>query len=101
MWPLGTFLLLSSALAFNLDDRIPVLKVSPPSSRSRSYFGYSVSQHRTLRGSRGDPVILVGAPRDDNLQPGTVRSGALYRCPLSADTQVEIGRKVSFDKFDF
>ena len=27
--------------------------------------------------------LLVGAPIDKNLQPGTNRSGALYRCPVS------------------
>lgn len=27
--------------------------------------------------------LLVGAPLDDNLQPGTNQSGALWKCPLT------------------
>jgi len=27
---------------------------------------------------------LVGAPLDQNLQPGTNRSGALWKCPLTS-----------------
>lgn len=27
--------------------------------------------------------LLVGAPLDQNLQPGTNRSGALWKCPLT------------------
>ncbi len=85
---LPLFFLCQVSLCFNLDWRIPVVKLAPGDSLPGAYFGYSVSQHRTARGSRGEPVILVGAPRDDNLQPGTNRSGALYRCPVSADTRV-------------
>ena len=48
-----------------------------------SFFGYSVAQHVT---GAGEPVLLVGAPQDRNLQPGTNSSGALYRCPLSSAT---------------
>ena len=74
------------ALPFNLDPRIPV--VTEGGTDAEAYFGYSVAQHRTGRGPRGVPVLLVGAPRDDNLQPGTTRSGALWRCPLTADMTV-------------
>lgn len=28
--------------------------------------------------------ILVGAPLDQNLQPGTNHSGALWKCPLTS-----------------
>lgn len=27
--------------------------------------------------------LLVGAPLDKNLQPGTNHSGALYKCPIT------------------
>ncbi len=90
---LPLFFLCQVSLCFNLDWRIPVVKLAPGDSLPGAYFGYSVSQHRTARGSRGEPVILVGAPRDDNLQPGTNRSGALYRCPVSADTRVRKKRE--------
>ncbi|KAF2364298.1 Integrin alpha-2 [Trinorchestia longiramus] len=30
--------------------------------------------------------ILVGAPKDQNLQPGTTRSGALWKCPFTSNT---------------
>lgn len=76
----ATFLLLlaSKNSAFNLETRIPVIKTG--GSYDDSYFGYSVAQHNTGR----EPVILVGAPRDKNLQPGTNQSGALYSCAISS-----------------
>lgn len=43
--------------------------------------------------------MLVGAPLGQNLQPGTNRSGALFKCPVAeADcTQVETdGRRRKF-----
>jgi len=67
--------------AFNLETRTPIVKYG--GVYSDSYFGYSVAQHKTRD---GEPVILVGAPKDQNLQPGTKKSGALYRCPLSLNT---------------
>jgi hypothetical protein len=79
-------LLAFGATAFNLDVRIPVIKVGA----FDSYFGYSVAQHRTLRSlDYGQSLLLVGAPRDDNLQPNTTRSGALWQCRLSSDTKVQ------------
>ena len=71
----------SKSYGFNLEVRVPIVKFG--GAYNDSYFGYSVAQHRT---SAGQPVILVGAPRDKNLQPGTNRTGALYSCPLSLDT---------------
>ena len=71
--------------AFNLETRHPVIKLG----REEAYFGYSVAQHRTLRNTDyGEDVLLVGAPRDDNLQPNTTRSGALWRCPLTSQWKV-------------
>ena len=76
--------------AFNLDTRVPIVKSGIASgSLDESYFGYSVALHRTLRSKEhGESVILVGAPRDDNLQPNTHRSGALWQCPLTAAIDV-------------
>ena len=71
--------------AFNLDTRAPVIKLD--GAYADSYFGYSVAQHRTSGGGGGTPLLLVGAPRDRNLQPGTERSGALYSCPLTSYTR--------------
>ena len=86
----GVFALLLSfwgvAECFNLDPRIPVIKRG--GADDESYFGYSVAQHRTVKGSRGQPLILVGAPRDNNLQPGTYRSGALWQCKMNNDIEV-------------
>ena len=73
-----------AADAFNLAWKIPVIKSG---GLEDGYFGFSVAQHRTELGS---PRILVGAPRDQNLQPGTNRSGALYQCPLTS--AIEVGR---------
>ena len=60
----------------------------------KSFFGFSVAGHRT---SDGEPVILIGAPQDKNLQPGTNNSGALYRCPVTSSssdcTQVQTDGK--------
>jgi hypothetical protein len=81
------FFLFATSLvsSFNLEVRYPIIKVG----RGQAYFGYSVAQHRTLRTREfGEAVILVGAPKDDNLQPNTTESGALWQCPLSTEWQV-------------
>ena len=67
--------------SFNLETRVPVVKIG--GDYDNSFFGYSVAQHRT---GDGEPVLLIGAPQDRNLQPGTNSSGALYRCPVTSDT---------------
>merc|ERR1711971_579237 len=86
VWASGllTILLFATSLvsSFNLEVRYPIIKVG----RGQAYFGYSVAQHRTLRTREfGEAVILVGAPKDDNLQPNTTESGALWQCPLSTE----------------
>ena len=83
-------LVISLCGAFNLDTRVPIVKSGIKSgSLDDAYFGYSVAMHRTLRSKEhGESVILVGAPRDDNLQPNTHRSGALWQCPLTAAINV-------------
>ena len=72
---------------FNLDVRIPVIKTG--GAHAESFFGYAVAQHRTAAASaRGEAMVLVGAPQDENLQPGTTRSGALWKCAWNNDIQV-------------
>ena len=84
-WPHQEAPVTGGASAFNLDPRIPVVK----SGATGSYFGYSVAQHRTLTSTKhGKSVILVGAPKDQNLQPNTTRSGALWLCSISPDPKV-------------
>ena len=41
----------------------------------------------------GEALVLVGAPRDQNLQPGTNRSGALWKCPLNNDINVSLNKQ--------
>ena len=81
----------SSVSSFNLDTRIPVIKTA--GADAEAYFGYSVAQHKTAKGPRGETLILVGAPRDNNLQPGTSRSGALWQCPF--DNQIKVRELMS------
>ena len=56
------------AEGFNLDTRAPIVKVGPG---EQTFFGFSVAQHWV--GKQTGPVLLVGAPQDNNLQPGTAR----------------------------
>ncbi|KAG5310141.1 ITA1 protein, partial [Acromyrmex insinuator] len=72
--------------AFNLEPRIPVVK----RGLHGSYFGYSVAQHVEIENhplSKLTSWMLIGAPLDQNRQPGTNRSGALWQCPLSTYTR--------------
>ena len=64
-------LTLAPARGFNLDTRAPAVKLGPSNLDGETYFGFSVAQHLGARES--GPVMLVGAPRDKNLQPGTYR----------------------------
>ena len=56
------------AAGFNLDTRAPIVKVG---AGDQTFFGFSVAQHWV--GEQTGPVLLVGAPQDNNLQPGTAR----------------------------
>ncbi|XP_033229880.1 integrin alpha-PS1 isoform X2 [Belonocnema kinseyi] len=70
--------------SFNLEARIPVIKRGSPGS----YFGFSVAEHQEkLDDGPFKSWILVGAPLDQNRQPGTNRSGALWQCPLTSNTR--------------
>ncbi|XP_078051152.1 multiple edematous wings [Augochlora pura] len=67
---------------FNLEPRIPVIK----RGLNGSYFGYSVAEHQEIpEDDSGNPKswMLIGAPLDQNRQPNTNRSGALWQCPLT------------------
>ena len=89
----STLPLASVVRCFNLDVRIPVIKTG--GAHGESFFGYAVAQHRTAAtkarggsGGAGEAMVLVGAPQDENLQPGTTRSGALWKCAWNNDIQV-------------
>ncbi|XP_025410272.1 integrin alpha-PS1 isoform X2 [Sipha flava] len=69
--------------SFNLETRLPIVK----RGHTESYFGFAVAGHQSfdeLKGEVEHSWILVGAPLDQNLQPGTNRSGALWKCPLTS-----------------
>ncbi|XP_034186491.1 multiple edematous wings isoform X2 [Osmia lignaria lignaria] len=67
---------------FNLEPRIPVIK----KGLNGSYFGYSVAEHQEIPDDNTEKPkswMLIGAPLDQNRQPSTNRSGALWQCPLT------------------
>ncbi|KAG6456594.1 integrin alpha-PS1 isoform X2 [Manduca sexta] len=74
--------ILYSVTGFNLEPRIPVIKFG----KSGSYFGFSVAEHLTIANGTKTSWLLVGAPLDQNLQPNTTKSGALWKCALSTAT---------------
>ncbi|XP_041979376.1 integrin alpha-PS1 isoform X2 [Aricia agestis] len=74
------FLCVYCVSSFNLEPRIPVIKFGEPGS----YFGFSVAEHLTISSSEKTSWLLVGAPLGQNLQPNTTKSGALWKCRLTA-----------------
>ncbi|XP_049818119.1 integrin alpha-PS1 isoform X2 [Aethina tumida] len=68
--------------AFNIENRDPIVKRSDDKD---SYFGYSVALHREEKDPNSRKWLLVGAPRANNDQPNTNRSGALFKCPIDHD----------------
>ncbi|XP_053121294.1 integrin alpha-3 isoform X2 [Hemicordylus capensis] len=66
--------------AFNLDTKFLVLKKG---KTPNSFFGFSVALHHQTNPQRY--LLLTGAPRDVDSE-NTTRVGAMYACPLSADT---------------
>ncbi|XP_049873202.1 integrin alpha-PS1 isoform X2 [Pectinophora gossypiella] len=72
--------ILHSAASFNLEPRIPVIKLG----EAGSYFGFSVAEHLTVNENVNTSWLLVGAPLGQNLQPNTNRSGALWKCGLTS-----------------
>uniref|UniRef100_A0A2I9LP33 Integrin alpha-ps n=1 Tax=Centruroides hentzi TaxID=88313 RepID=A0A2I9LP33_9SCOR len=78
-----TIWLSAQVCTFNLEPRLPVIKQGDRGS----YFGYSVAEHLILEPASNvvsEQVLLIGAPRAQTTQPGTNRSGAVYRCPISS-----------------
>ncbi|XP_012263310.2 integrin alpha-PS1 isoform X2 [Athalia rosae] len=74
------FSIIYGVFSFNLEARIPVIKRGSPGS----YFGYSVAEHQEIADdNKSTSWMLIGAPLDQNLQPGTNKSGALWQCPLT------------------
>lgn len=72
----------SGVYSFNLEARLPVVK----RGLDGSYFGYSVAEHQEITDDGTGKLkswMLIGAPLDQNKQPGTNRSGALWQCPLT------------------
>lgn len=74
---LRLLLLINHIESFNLDIHAPIFKVGP----ANSYFGFSVAGHFN---KKGEPLLLVGAPRAESGQPGTVLAGAVFACDVSA-----------------
>nr|CAB3257114.1 integrin alpha-6-like [Phallusia mammillata] len=81
------FLLLTAiglASAFNLEDRLPIIKRGP----SGSLFGISVTQHHVSENANNidDVVMLVGAPTADAQSfhdEDSYKPGALFKCNVS------------------
>ncbi|XP_018008806.1 integrin alpha-PS1 [Hyalella azteca] len=48
--------------------------------------GHEYASMYTCPGHEYASMLLVGAPKDHNLQPGTHRSGALWKCPFTSNS---------------
>ncbi|XP_076618885.1 multiple edematous wings isoform X2 [Colletes latitarsis] len=88
---------------FNLEPRIPVIK----RGLNGSYFGYSIAEHQEISDDSTEKPkswMLIGAPLDQNRQPNTSRSGALWQCPLTTYQrdciQVITDGRLSFESDD-
>lgn len=73
-----------SAIAFNIEDRLPIMKSGPKGS----LFGLSIAQHHITANSveADNAVLLVGAPTDERAPEhsiDSVRPGGLYKCDVS------------------
>ncbi|XP_059476549.1 integrin alpha-PS1 isoform X2 [Neocloeon triangulifer] len=80
-------LLAGQVRAFNLETRLPLVK----NGADGVYFGFSVAEHQIVDSVTNNSLVtdswmLVGAPLDQNLQPNTNRSGALWKCPMTTLT---------------
>ncbi|XP_034489555.1 integrin alpha-PS1 isoform X2 [Drosophila innubila] len=79
----GVLCMIAPIICFNLEQRQPLIKYGHPNS----YFGYSLATHTIgeYNWPNNTKCLLVGAPLDQNRQPNTNESGALYRCPISTN----------------
>uniref|UniRef100_A0A0K0DXE3 Integrin_alpha2 domain-containing protein n=1 Tax=Strongyloides stercoralis TaxID=6248 RepID=A0A0K0DXE3_STRER len=68
--------ILKKIFSFNIDISSPTYKVGP----SNSHFGFSVAEH--FNGNNF--IFLIGAPKANSSQPGTISAGAIYSCPLNS-----------------
>ncbi|XP_037937468.1 integrin alpha-PS1 isoform X2 [Teleopsis dalmanni] len=88
---------------FNLEQRLPIIKYGP---HENTYFGYAVATHTVgeYNWPNNTKWLLIGAPLDKNLQPGTNQTGALYKCPITQDfndcVQVITDGRRSYDSDD-
>ena len=77
-----------AVVAFNIEDRIPLVKVGP----KHSLFGLSVAQHHTTNTARNmnEIMFLVGAPKavpDETASLNSTGSGALYKCNVLSNSR--------------
>ncbi|XP_017090583.2 integrin alpha-PS1 isoform X1 [Drosophila bipectinata] len=89
-------LTINLVVGFNLEQRLPIVKYGHP----HSHFGYSVATHSIGLAPNQTNWVLVGAPLDQNRQPNTSHSGALWRCPITqslddCDQVITDGRRSS------
>ena len=83
--------------AFNIEDRIPLIKVGP----KNSLFGLSVAQHymESTPTNLDEIVFLVGAPRANAgnvISINSSKSGALYKCTVLSNNHT--CQQVLFDQ---
>ncbi|XP_073969159.1 integrin alpha-PS1-like isoform X1 [Rhodnius prolixus] len=71
----------STSFSFNFETRLPVIK----KGGEGTYFGFSVAEHQFSEQNQNllNNLLLVGAPLDQNRQPKTNKSGALWSCPIT------------------
>ncbi|CEF65392.1 Integrin alpha chain family and FG-GAP repeat and Integrin alpha beta-propellor repeat and Integrin alpha-2 domain-containing protein [Strongyloides ratti] len=70
------YYLFNKIFSFNIDISSPTYKVGP----LNSHFGFSVAEHFNGK----NPILLIGAPKANSSQPGTISAGAIYSCPLNS-----------------
>ena len=82
----SVFFLLPEVLAFNIEDRIPLVKKGP----KNSLFGLSVAEHYMAKkaSTLNDITLLVGAPTAaaaSHHDSSIVNPGGLFRCAINSN----------------